>query len=303
MTKSKLPPYSIIEVPIFDARSGLNRCSLPGVGASVDGYPKGNAGFWWSPTGSIMLKTRVLKSQYAFEARLASGQPISERSLSDFGWYVSDQLLRWATQIDDVPFEEASFPNVVMPVKDVDWLSRLLVTCLETGNTDPEVLAELLPELGGIRVMRKIADADSFYERFDLLMKQIGKSKAKAERSLRSEQNAEVKVPVRRVVKRLAGVEAKLADFLVNAGSPQSPLKKIEMSESESLMWDNDPFALPKSADSKLAVMEAVYRRMLDRGVNPESEEAKRFSAGEPQTYADWLAKRTQGVNSQPSQF
>jgi len=302
MTKSKLPPYSIIEVSIFDARSGLKKCSLPGVGASVDGYPKGNADFWWSPTGSIMLKTRVLKSQYAFEARLATGLPIPERLLSDFGWYVSDHLLRWATQIDDVPFEEASFPNVVMPIKDVYWLSRLLVACLETGYTDPDVLAELLPELGGIRVIRKIADADNFYERFDLLMKQIGKSKAKAERSLRSEQNAEVKVQLRRAAKLLIGVEDKLADFMVDAGSPRSPLKKIEMSESESIMWDNDPFALPKTTESKLAVMEMVYRRMLDRGVKPESEEAKRFSAGEPQTYTDWLAKRTQVGDSQPIQ-
>lgn len=246
MTKSKLPPYSIIEVPIFDARSSLKRCSLPGVGASVDGHPKANADFWWSPEGSVMLKTRLLTSQYAFEARLATGLPIPERSLSDFGWYVSDQLLRWATNIDDVPFEEDSFPLKVIAPTDSYWLARLFVYWMELdiSNRDPEIIRELFPKLGSIKTIGTIADAPNFNACFCLLIDQIVDARSKAKRLQKTAKTEIIRKAMSSVEKSLSALHDQLMTFLADSGTTHSPIKALEMSERESIMWDNDPFAL-----------------------------------------------------------
>lgn len=64
------------------------------------------------------------------------------------------------------------------------------------------------------------------------------------------------------------------------------------MPKDQSLMWDNDPFALPKTEATKLAVMEQLYRRLHSRGVLPDSDEAAKFSKGEPKTYKAWLGEK-----------
>lgn len=64
------------------------------------------------------------------------------------------------------------------------------------------------------------------------------------------------------------------------------------MTEQESLLWDNDPFALPKTDSSKRIVMTMVYSRMHSRGLDPESEEAKRMSDGMPVSYSVWLQSK-----------
>lgn len=61
------------------------------------------------------------------------------------------------------------------------------------------------------------------------------------------------------------------------------------LTKAESIMWDNDPFAVPKTDESKNRVMGMVYLRMKSRGVDPKSQEAMRFSEGMPVSYANWL--------------
>ena len=64
------------------------------------------------------------------------------------------------------------------------------------------------------------------------------------------------------------------------------------MNESDSLLWDNDPAALPKTPEQRLQVMTMVYSHMQRRGVDPTSAEAMMDSPGFTMTYSDWLASR-----------
>lgn len=61
------------------------------------------------------------------------------------------------------------------------------------------------------------------------------------------------------------------------------------MSKEESLLWDNDPFALPKNDATKLAALSLEYRWMRGRGVDPASPESVLASKGNTPTYAAWL--------------
>ena len=244
-------PYSLIEIPLFDARSGLSRCSPPGIGASVQGYPNPIADFWRSPSGSIMLRVTLRKERRAFEARLASGKPIQERNFEKFAWFVSRQILRWATCIDEEPFDEISFPMVVTRPSDTYWLARLLVLWMEFHpfNRSPEIVRELLPELGSIKTIESIADAPNVHACLCLFIDQIVEAKTKANRKQKTAKTEINRKAAATAARRLSAVEAQLMDFLADIGTKQSPIKAVEMSERESIMWDNDPHAGREIAD------------------------------------------------------
>ena len=242
---SRKPSYSFIEIPNFNARSGLKRCSPPAIGASVQGYPSASAYFWRSPRGSIMLRVTLRKERHAFEARLASGKPIQERNFEKFAWFVSRQILRWATCIDEEPFDEISFPTVVTSPSDSYWLARLLVHWMELNPTSRslEVVRELLPELGDIKTLELIAAAPNFNACLCLFIDQIAESTTKAKKVQSTARTEVARKAAAKQSKRLSAAESQLMDFLADSGSNDSPIKAIEMTERESIMWDNDPHA------------------------------------------------------------
>jgi len=102
-------PYRFISIDHFDARSGLKRCIPPGVGASTGDSPIAIADFWRDANGRILLRATLRKACYSFAVLLHNGTPIPDEEVEDFGWYVSDQLIKWVFGHDDEPFEELVF--------------------------------------------------------------------------------------------------------------------------------------------------------------------------------------------------
>ena len=66
------------------------------------------------------------------------------------------------------------------------------------------------------------------------------------------------------------------------------------MNNEDGALWDNDPYAIPKTKKSKAMVMSMVYNRLLVAGVKTDSQEAKDYSEDMPMTYAEWVAERSQ---------
>lgn len=241
-----------------------------------------------------MLRVTLRKDRHAFEARLASGKPIQEHNFEKFAWFVSRQILQWATDMDDEPFEEISFPTVVAPPSDTYWLARLLVHWMEFEPTNrwPEVVRELLPELGSVKTLEPIAAAPNFNACLCLLMDQIAQSKNKAKRLKTTARSEIAKKSAANAAKRLSAVESRLMDFLADIGTKQSPIKAVEMSERESIMWDNDPHAGQRTDAETAMYRDMVYGNMLDRGVQPDSDEAADSSKDFTLSYADWLSEQ-----------
>jgi hypothetical protein len=61
------------------------------------------------------------------------------------------------------------------------------------------------------------------------------------------------------------------------------------MTEEESALWENDPFAIKKDDRYKRVLMNSIYSRLKDRGIASDSEEAKSYIGLMPLSYADWL--------------
>lgn len=64
------------------------------------------------------------------------------------------------------------------------------------------------------------------------------------------------------------------------------------MSKADSLMWDNDPHALPKTKKSKLRAMSMTYSWWESRGLEVGTELEKLLSKGYPLAYGEWLAAK-----------
>lgn len=98
--------YIFVSVHKFDARRGLKRCGIPGIGVSVVGFPMVNADFWRQADGTVLLRAVRVKEALSFAVRRSNGLPLSERQMEGFSWFVSEQLLRWVVDDDDEPFLE-----------------------------------------------------------------------------------------------------------------------------------------------------------------------------------------------------
>lgn len=65
------------------------------------------------------------------------------------------------------------------------------------------------------------------------------------------------------------------------------------ISKEQGVLWDNDPFALPKTSSTTSLVMTMVYGHMFSQGVERDSEEAKKASKDFPMSYGDWIDEKT----------
>jgi hypothetical protein len=176
-----------------------------------------------------MLRVTRRKVRHAFEARLATGNPIQERYFEKFTWFVSDQMFRWSADLDDEPFDGISFPYVVTPPSNNYWLARLLVCWMDfnMANRDPEIVRELLPDFGNIKVTNAIADATDLNTRFCLLIEHIVEEKTKAKRLQKSATSEIDRKAAATVERRLSAVESHLMKFLADT-LPRAPQFTVE---------------------------------------------------------------------------
>ena len=102
--RRKRRKFRLVEVNAFDARRGYRRCP-PGVEISFgDGPIAATADFWWSRTGSLLV--RFCSQGYVFhlEAFRTGGKKISADGMAEFQDYVADKLVEWVTEgVDEIP--------------------------------------------------------------------------------------------------------------------------------------------------------------------------------------------------------
>lgn len=94
--------FTLIKIEPFDARHGMVRCSIPGIGVSVEGMRGGAvADFWKDKYGQLAVRITCSgdPSPVHFVAALSDGRPCYEgKALRDFADYINAVLLGWATR-------------------------------------------------------------------------------------------------------------------------------------------------------------------------------------------------------------
>lgn len=77
---------------------------MPGVGVTCGRDTSALANFWRDRTGKLVVRFSSQGYIFHLEATLASGKPIPENKLNDFGEYVANILLDWLIEgADDLP--------------------------------------------------------------------------------------------------------------------------------------------------------------------------------------------------------
>lgn len=103
-SQTDFPKFRLIEIEPFDARHGMVRCSIPGIGVSIVGK-RGVAGadFWQDKYGQLAVRlTCSGDSSLHFVATLSDGRPFHEsEDLQDFSDYMEAVLLGWFTGGDE----------------------------------------------------------------------------------------------------------------------------------------------------------------------------------------------------------
>lgn len=104
MTASKkTPSFKFIEIDSFDARQGLTRCPIPGVGVHTHNQV-GNADFWRNADGDVLVRFESAGYRYSFRARSRSGAAIDGSQFVEFTARVDELLLAWLCDgVDDTP--------------------------------------------------------------------------------------------------------------------------------------------------------------------------------------------------------
>lgn len=106
--------YSFQEVAAFNARQGMRRCTVTGVGMGFATSGRhantANADFWRHRDDAIMVRVSWMGYVWSFRALLASGKPIPEEAvaLTHFEEHVQQELYRWMTEdaADMPPFDD-----------------------------------------------------------------------------------------------------------------------------------------------------------------------------------------------------
>lgn len=102
--KVKRPEFMIKVTDGFDARKGMKRCSVPGVGVRYGNGPSADADFWRDSTGKVMVRFSSRGYTLSCEGTLGSGNIIAENQLGDLRDYIEEILLDWlANGVDDYP--------------------------------------------------------------------------------------------------------------------------------------------------------------------------------------------------------
>ena len=104
-SSDKRKEFKLIGIPAFDARRGHRRCRLPGVGVSVAGSrTSAIADFWKNPQGRLVIRFSSQGYREHCQGLLASGGPIPDARLDEFGEYVIAVLAEWLVEgVDDTP--------------------------------------------------------------------------------------------------------------------------------------------------------------------------------------------------------
>jgi len=92
--KRKKQKYILEEIDAFDARSGLKRCSIPGVGVSMGRY-KADADFWRDRSGVLVVRLSRRGYVHHFVAMLVSFKDIPNDKMKDFEICIRDALRKW----------------------------------------------------------------------------------------------------------------------------------------------------------------------------------------------------------------
>jgi hypothetical protein len=104
MIASKMPTsFQFEEIADFDARRGLKRCAVPGVGTHAYNQV-GNADFWRNAAGDVLVRFESSGYRYSFCARTGSGAAIADDQFEEFTDRISELLLDWLCDgVDDAP--------------------------------------------------------------------------------------------------------------------------------------------------------------------------------------------------------
>ena len=95
--------FELEEIANFDARRGLTRCAVPGIGMRV-GRLAGSADFWRTGAGDMLVRFESTGYRYSFCARTESGAAIAEDQFDEFMMHVGELLFAWLRDgVDDVP--------------------------------------------------------------------------------------------------------------------------------------------------------------------------------------------------------
>ena len=91
----------------FDARRGLKRCKLPGVGVSFADARHADADLWRDRSGGIVTRFTSQGYQYSFRVVDASGMKPSDDQLDVLGDHLAELLSLWLIEgVDDTPSTE-----------------------------------------------------------------------------------------------------------------------------------------------------------------------------------------------------
>ncbi len=96
--------FRLVQIASFDARRGCKRCALPGAGVSSVGGRSAVADFWRDAGGRLVIRFSSQGYQEHCEGLRATGEPVADREMDEFGAFVSEALLDWLIEgVDDTP--------------------------------------------------------------------------------------------------------------------------------------------------------------------------------------------------------